>query len=136
MNEDDFNEAYKIMIGLVPSLSTVNEEQVKMFSFIASDFVSKSRFKGDRYYRALALYSLHLMFLDGALKGEDEDIESYSRRVASFSLTGEFSQTFASVNDNGADDIRSTPWGRMFRALLIKSGGGFALMTAPRRCGL
>ncbi|WP_236528161.1 DUF4054 domain-containing protein, partial [Escherichia coli] len=83
-------------------------------------FVSPSRF-GDSYYKALALYTLHLMVLDGAMKQDGDSVESYSQRVSSFSLTGEFSQTFDRVSsDSTGKEIRQTPWGKMYEILLKK----------------
>lgn len=135
MNQDEeFEKAYKFMLTLVPALKRVDPDQVKAFIILASDFVCTSKF-GDKYHRALALYTLHSMFLDGALKEESEGIEEYSRRIASFSLTGEFSQTFAAISENAGNSITSTPWGKMYRTLLMKSGGGFGLIAGIRpRC--
>lgn len=65
---------------------------------MAKMFVCESKF-GDQYDKALALYTLHLMTLEGALKTEKDSVESYTQRVASFSLSGEFSQTFQSTTE-------------------------------------
>lgn len=132
--EEEFEKAYQFMIALVPALKRVDKDQIMAFVLLASDFVCKSKF-GDRYHRALALYTLHSMFLDGALKEESEGIEEYSRRIASFTLTGEFSQTFAAVSEGASNLITSTPWGKQYRTLLMKCGGGFGLIAGIRpRC--
>lgn len=132
--EEEFEKAYQFMIALAPALKRVDKDQIMAFVLLASDFVCKSRF-GEKYHRALALYTLHCMFLDGALKEESEGIEEYSRRIASFTLTGEFSQTFAAVSENADNSITSTPWGKQYRVLLMKCGGGFGLIAGIRpRC--
>lgn len=135
MNEEiEHEKTYKYMLVIVPALKRVDKDQVMGFILLASDFVCKEKF-GDRYHRALALYTLHCMFLDGALKEESESIDEYSRRIASFSLTGEFSQTFAAISENAGNSISSTPWGKMYRTLLMKCGGGFGLIAGIRpRC--
>ena len=118
---------------LAPPMKAVNVEIIAAWIDLASEFVSPSRF-GDAYYKALALYTLHLMALDGAMKQEGENVESYSRRVASFSLTGEFSQTFDRVSaDSSGKTIRQTPWGKMYELLLKKKGGGFGLISGLRK---
>lgn len=118
---------------LAPPMKAVNVEIIAAWIDLASEFVSPSRF-GDAYYKALALYTLHLMALDGAMKQEGESVESYSRRVASFSLTGEFSQTFDRVSaDSSGKTIRQTPWGKMYEILLKKKGGGFGLIVGLHR---
>lgn len=117
---------------LAPPIKEVDVEVVVAWVGLACEFVSPSRF-GKSYYKALALYSLHLMTLDGAMKQEGESMESYSRRTASFSLTGEFSQTFDRVSsDNSGKAIRQTPWGKMYELLLKKKGGGFGIITGLR----
>ena len=82
--------------------------------------------------------TMHLMFLDGAMKQEGESVESYSQRVASFTLTGEFSQTFDRVSSASDNEMLSTPWGKMYWRMLKMRGGGFGLMTAGglHRCGM
>ena len=118
---------------LAPPMKAVDVEVIVAWVDLASEFVSPSRF-GDAYYKALALYTLHLMALDGAMKQEGESVESYSRRVASFSLTGEFSQTFDRVSaDSSGKTIRQTPWGKMYELLLKKKGGGFGLISGLRK---
>lgn len=124
-------QIYKI----APAFKKVDPELIQAWIELAKDFVCEKHFK-DKYYRAVALYTLHLMTLDGAMKQENESVESYSRRVASFSLTGEFSQTFSKVSDDTSGNaLRQTPWGKMYEVLNKKKGGGFGLTTAlNRRC--
>ncbi|WP_279025571.1 DUF4054 domain-containing protein [Gibbsiella quercinecans] len=132
MNEQAIEQAYAYMTTLAPALKRVNKDQVIGFLTLATAFVCEHRF-GSKYYMALALYTMHCMFLDGALKEESEGIEEYSRRVSSFSLTGEFSQTFAAISTSDTNQLTSTPWGKMYRTLLMKSGGGFGLIAGLRR---
>lgn len=121
------------ILRLAPPMQGVDANLLSAWIELASDFVCEHRFK-DKYPRALALYTLHLMTLDGAMKQEGESVESYSRRVASFSLSGEFSQTLDRVsNDNSGKAIRSTPWGKMYEVLNRKHGGGFGLVSGWRR---
>lgn len=130
MDESIKNEVIKIMIGLVPGLAKVDEAVFDAWVPMAEMFVCKSRF-GDKYAQALALYTLHLMFLDGAFK-QTTDLSEYSRRIASFALTGEFSQTFSTINNESAS-IAQTPWGKMYQILLKKKGGGFGLISGIKR---
>lgn len=118
---------------LAPAFRKVDPELLSAWVELAQDFVCKNHF-GDKYDRAVALYTLHLMTLDGAMKQENETVESYSRRVASFSLNGEFTQTFAKVSDdNSGNTLRQTPWGKMYEVLNKKKGGGFGLISGLRR---
>lgn len=129
MNDDILNQIYK----LAPPMAKVNPEIIEAWIELAVEFVCKKRFK-DSYVKAVALYTLHLMTLDGAMKQENESVESYSRRVASFSLTGEFSQTFDRVSaSNSGDQLMQTPWGKMYDTLSRRRGGRFSLMTGLRR---
>lgn len=126
---DILEQIYK----LAPAFRKVDPELLSAWVELAQDFVCKNHF-GDKYDRAVALYTLHLMTLDGAMKQENETVESYSRRVASFSLTGEFTQTFAKVSDdNSGNALRQTPWGKMYEILNKKKGGGFGLISGLRR---
>lgn len=132
MTEQDKQEAIEIMRKLVKSLASFEDETLDVWVETAAMFVCSDKF-GENFSRALALYTLHLMFLDGAFK-ETTDIEEYSRRVASFSLSGEFSQTFATTTaDTSGNSLRGTPWGKMYEMLNKKMGGGFGLITAPRK---
>lgn len=129
MNQDVINQIVK----LAPPFAEVDPALLQAWIELAEEFVCKKRFK-DSYTKAVALYTLHLMTLDGAMKQEGESVESYSQRVASFSLTGEFSQTFDRVSsDSSGKEIRQTPWGKMYEALNRKRGGGFGLVTGLRR---
>lgn len=120
------------MRKLVPALRKIPDETLFAWVEMADMFVCKKTFKDD-YIKALALYTLHLAFLDGALKGENEALDSYSRRVTSFSLTGEFSQTFGEVTKNQSGNVMlSTPWGKMFEQLKARRRGRFALLTGLR----
>lgn len=121
------------IVKLAPPMRDVSPAIVYAWIELAQDFVCQKRF-GERYERALALYTLHLMALDGAMKQEGDSVESYSRRVASFALSGEFSQTFDRVsNDTSGNQLRQTPWGKMYEALNRKKGGGFGLISGIRR---
>lgn len=129
MNDDILTQIYK----LAPPMAKVNPEIIEAWIELAVEFVCKKRFK-DSYVKAVALYTLHLMTLDGAMKQENESVESYSRRVASFSLTGEFSQTFDRVSaNNSGGQLMQTPWGKMYDTLSRRRGGRFGLMTGLRR---
>lgn len=129
MNQDVIDQIVK----LAPPFAGVDPALLQAWIDLAEEFVCKKRFKGS-YTKAVALYTLHLMTLDGAMKQEGESVESYSQRVASFSLTGEFSQTFDRVSsDSSGKEIRQTPWGKMYEALNRKRGGGFGLVTGLRR---
>ena len=129
MNQDVIDQIVK----LAPPFAEVDPALLQAWIELAEEFVCKKRFK-DSYTKAVALYTLHLMTLDGAMKQEGESVESYSQRVASFSLTGEFSQTFDRVSsDSSGKEIRQTPWGKMYEALNRKRGGGFGLVTGLRR---
>lgn len=130
MDEQLKQEVITIMKGLVGGLKNVDPGVFDAWIPLAEMFVCKDRF-GDKYAQALALYTLHLMFLDGAFK-QGTDLASYSRRVASFSLSGEFSQTFATINAE-TSSIRQTPWGKMYEILLKKKGGGFGIITGLHR---
>lgn len=126
---DILEQIYK----LAPAFRKVDPELLSAWVELAQDFVCKNHF-GDKYDRAVALYTLHIMTLDGAMKQENETVESYSRRVASFSLNGEFTQTFAKVSDdNSGNTLRQTPWGKMYEILNKKKGGGFGLISGLRR---
>ena len=121
------------IIKLAPPMKQVDPELLVAWIELAESFVCEKRFKTD-YNKALALYTLHLMTLDGAMKQDGESVESYSRRVASFSLSGEFSQTFDRVSaDSSGKEIRQTPWGKMYEVLNRKKGGGFGLVSGLRR---
>lgn len=121
------------IVKLAPPMRDVSPALIYSWIEIAEEFVCEKRF-GSKYEKALALYTLHIMTLDGAMKQEGDSVDSYSRRLASFSLSGEFSQTFDRVSDNGNDkSIRKTPWGKMYDTLNRKRGGGFGLVSGLRR---
>lgn len=133
---DEFYTDAEIMqqiVKLAPPMQQVDPDLIVAWIELAKEFVCKKRFKNS-YHKAVALYTLHLMTLDGAMKQEGESVESYSRRVASFTLTGEFSQTFDRISsDTSGKQIRQTPWGKMYEVLNRKHGGGFGLVTGLRR---
>lgn len=134
MNEDQI-KALEFMRQLAPALKKVDEDVFIAWMVLAESFVCKNKF-GNDYYKALALYTMHLMFLDGAMKGENESLENYSRRVTSFSLSGEFSTGYGSVTQNtDGRQITQTPWGKMFDVLNKKKGGGFGLISGIRARG-
>ncbi|VUE36039.1 virion structural protein [Escherichia phage vB_Eco_SLUR29] len=126
-------EIVQQIVKLAPPMQQVDPDLIVAWIELAKEFVCKKRFKNS-YPKAVALYTLHLMTLDGAMKQEGESVESYSRRVASFALTGEFSQTFDRISsDTSGKQIRQTPWGKMYEVLNRKHGGGFGLVTGLRR---
>ncbi len=126
-------EIVQQIVKLAPPMRQVDPDLIVAWIELAKEFVCKKRFKNS-YPKAVALYTLHLMTLDGAMKQEGESVESYSRRVASFTLTGEFSQTFDRISsDTSGKQIRQTPWGKMYEVLNRKHGGGFGLVTGLRR---
>lgn len=126
-------EIFQQIVKLAPPMQQVDPDLIVAWIELAKEFVCKKRFKNS-YPKAVALYTLHLMTLDGAMKQEGESVESYSRRVASFTLTGEFSQTFERISsDTSGKQIRQTPWGKMYEVLNRKHGGGFGLVTGLRR---
>lgn len=126
-------EIVQQIVKLAPPMQQVDPDLIVAWIELAKEFVCKKRFKNS-YPKAVALYTLHLMSLDGAMKQEGESVESYSRRVASFTLTGEFSQTFDRISsDTSGKQIRQTPWGKMYEVLNRKHGGGFGLVTGLRR---
>ncbi|QHB42979.1 putative head-tail adaptor [Escherichia phage vB_EcoS_XY3] len=126
-------EIVQQIVKLAPPMQQVDPDLIVAWIEIAKEFVCKKRFKNS-YPKSVALYTLHLMTLDGAMKQEGESVESYSRRVASFTLTGEFSQTFDRISsDTSGKQIRQTPWGKMYEVLNRKHGGGFGLVTGLRR---
>lgn len=126
-------EIFQQIVKLAPPMQQVDPDLIVAWIELAKEFVCKKRFKNS-YPKAVALYTLHLMTLDGAMKQEGESVESYSRRVASFTLTGEFSQTFDRISsDTSGKQIRQTPWGKMYEVLNRKHGGGFGLVTGLRR---
>ena len=127
------DEIMQQIVKLAPPMQQVDPDLIVAWIELAKEFVCKKRFKNS-YPKAVALYTLHLMTLDGAMKQEGESVESYSRRVASFTLTGEFSQTFDRISsDTSGKQIRQTPWGKMYEVLNRKHGGGFGLVTGLRR---
>lgn len=129
MNNDIIDQIYRI----APPMKKVDPLILEAWIELASEFVCKKRFK-DSYSKAVALYAMHLMTLDGAMKQEGEGVDSYSKRVSSFSLNGEFSQTFDRVSsDNSGDSLMQTPWGKMYSALSRRRGGRFGIITGLRR---
>lgn len=132
MDEDQMLTA-EIMRALAPALKQVDDVTLIVWMMLADSFVCRKKF-GKDYHKALALYTMHLMFLDGAMKTEGESLANYSRRVASYSLSGEFSTTYAAVTQNtDGRMITQTPWGKMFDILNKKKGGGFGLISGARR---
>lgn len=129
-------EIFEQIVKLAPPFARVDPDLLTMWIELAQEFVSQKRF-GKSYTKAVALYTLHLMTLDGAMKQENESISTYSYRIASYSMDGEFSQSFDRVCESDSEnDLLHTPWGKMYQKLRRMKGGGFALMTgARRRCG-
>lgn len=134
MNEDQLAAA-DFMRSLAPALKAVDDTTLIAWMTLAEMFVCRSKFKAD-YPKALALYTMHLMFLDGAMKKEGESLENYSRRLTSYSLSGEFSMSYGAVASNtDGRAISQTPWGKMFDVLNKKKGGGFGLLSGIRGGG-
>lgn len=124
------DEVIDQIIRLAPPMAGVSRDLISAWIEMAELFVCKDRF-GDDYSKALALYTLHLMTLDGMVRQENETIGSYTQRVSSFSLSGEFSKTYAYTNNSGGG-LSATPFGSLYRMLLRKKGGGFGLISAAR----
>ena len=116
------------MRSLVPALKAVDDEAINVWIDLARLYVCESKFGADKD-KAVGLYALHLMIADGAFKGENVSMEAYSRRMASHSLSGEFSITY-DTKSAASGDLSSSQFGRMYKALLRKKGGGFGLITS------
>lgn len=116
------------MHSLVPALKAVDDEAINVWIDLARLYVCESKFGADKD-KAVGLYALHLMIADGAFKGENASMEAYSRRMASHSLSGEFSITY-DTQSAASGDLSSSQFGRMYKALLRKKGGGFGLITS------
>ena len=121
------------MRSLVPALKAVDDEAINVWIDLARLYVCESKFGADKD-KAVGLYALHLMIADGAFKGENVSMEAYSRRMASHSLSGEFSITY-DTQSAASGDLSSSQFGRMYKALLRKKGGGFGLITSAGRGG-
>ncbi|QLF85361.1 hypothetical protein STSR3_77 [Salmonella virus STSR3] len=63
------NEIMEQIYKLAPAFKKVDPALLEAWIELAEDFVCRDRF-GDKYNRAVALYTLHLMTLDGAMKSE------------------------------------------------------------------
>ena len=116
------------MRSLVPALKAVGDESINVWIDLARLYVCESKFGADKD-KAVGLYALHLMIADGAFKGENVSMEAYSRRMASHSLSGEFSITY-DTQSAASGDLSSSQFGRMYKTLLRKKGGGFGLITS------
>lgn len=129
MNE----QALAFMKSLVPALKNIPDETLDVWLELAKPYICTSKF-GDDAYKALSLYTLHIAFLDGALK-QNESLDDYGKKVASYSLSGEFSISYESTSQTQSS-LTATPWGRLYWNLLRKKGGGFGLITSAwRECG-
>lgn len=126
------DEAVERIKKIAPPMKKVDPDLLVAWVEMAEIFVCEDKF-GTLYPKALALYALHIMTLEGAMKQEGETVDSYSRRLMSFSLSGEFSQTYGAVSsDTAGKSINRTPWGKMYMTLLRMKGGGFGLITSGR----
>lgn len=133
MTPEQVTEVKAKMRALAPALVNVDDSLLEIFIEFAEPFVCESRF-GDKYIQAMTLYTMHIMFLDGAMKTDAKSVEDYSQRVKSFSLSGEFSQTFGEISaTTETRSILRTPWGKMYDLLNKKKGGGFGLITGLNR---
>ncbi|ATI17094.1 hypothetical protein [Escherichia phage IMM-001] len=129
MNE----QALAFMRSLVPALRNVPDETLDAWLELAKLYICASKF-GDDAYKALALYTLHIAFLDGALK-QNGSLDDYGKKIASYSLSGEYSIRHESTSQTQSS-MTATPWGRLYWNLLRKKGGGFGFITsAGRGCG-
>lgn len=128
------NDIQSEIIALAPPFKDVDPTVISAWVEMAKIFVCESRF-GASYNKAVALYALHLMTMDGVMRQEGESVSSYSQRVSSFSLTGEFSKTYSYTNGASSGDLSSTPFGSMYALLNRMKGGGWGLMTAGGRGG-
>lgn len=124
MNE----QVIAFMRSLVPALSVVPDERIDVWVDLARLYVCESKFGSDSD-RAVGLYALHLMLYDGAFKAAGESLDSYGKRMASYSLSGEFSISY-DTQSAASGDLSSSQFGRMYRSLLRKKGGGFGLITS------
>ncbi|QBQ80857.1 hypothetical protein MM01_00022 [Escherichia phage vB_EcoS_MM01] len=124
MNE----QVIAFMRSLVPALSAVPDETIDVWVDLARLYVCESKFGIDSD-RAVGLYALHLMLSDGAFKASGESLDSYGKRMASYSLSGEFSISY-DTQSAASGDLSSSQFGRMYKALLRKKGGGFGLITS------
>ena len=116
------------MRSLVPALKAVDDESINVWIDLARLYVCESKFGADKD-KAMGLYALHLMLADGAFKGQNVSLEAYGRRMASHSLSGEFSITY-DTQSAASSDLSSSQFGRMYKALLRKKGGGFGFITS------
>lgn len=128
MNDQVINQIRR----LAPPTNGVNDDTLQAWIEIAEEFVCHKAY-GERYVKALALYTLHIMTLDGALKTENDGVEEMSRRVAAFSIQGEISERYERVSDGDGTFLGQTPWGKMLQVMRKKKGMGFALLTGARR---
>lgn len=124
MNE----QVIAFMRSLVPALSAVPDETIDVWVDLARLYVCESKFGSDSD-RAVGLYALHLMLSDGAFKAAGESLDSYGKRMAGYSLSGEFSISY-DTQSAASGDLSSSQFGRMYKALLRKKGGGFGLITS------
>lgn len=124
MNE----QVIAFMRSLVPALSVAPDDAIDVWVDLARLYVCESKFGIDSD-RAVGLYALHLMLSDGAFKASGESLDSYGKRMASYSLSGEFSISY-DTQSAASGDLSSSQFGRMYKALLRKKGGGFGLITS------
>lgn len=130
MNDDIIDQ----IIRLAPPMSGVSRDLISAWVEMAEMLICSDRFGAD-YNKAVALFTLHLMTLDGMVRQEGETLGSYSQRVTSFSLSGEFSKSYAYSNTSGTGSVlSSTPFGNLYKMLLRKKGGGFGLISVARGC--
>lgn len=127
-----YQEAIRKIRELAPPTRGVNDETLTAWILLSDEFVCEKKY-GASYIMALALYTLHNMTLDGALKTENDGIEEMSRRVKSFSISGEISETYDRVSSGDGSFLSQTPWGKMLQTLRRKKGIGFALLTGAKR---
>lgn len=131
----NYTEVMEKMRVLVPVMKKVDDETLTAWIMLAESLICCERF-GKNLSQALALYTLHIMFQQGAFK-QTNKLEDYGRKVAQYALTGEYQITYKHDESmNTSQGYDATPWGKMFKILNRKHGGGFGLVGGlHRNCG-
>lgn len=124
-------EIYDVLVSLASPYKKIDKDLIIPWIQVSMSLVCERTF-GKDYNRAVALYTLHCLSRSGAFLQPNESVTGYTQRIQSFSLSGEFSQTFATVASSGTKEIKSTSWGLLYWSLKRKKGGGFGLITTGR----
>ncbi|QJT70537.1 UNVERIFIED_ASMBLY: hypothetical protein SD1_08 [Shigella phage 2019SD1] len=64
------------IVKLAPPMKQIDPDLMEAWIDLAKEFVCKKRFK-ESYPKAVALYTLHLMTLDGAMKQEGKAVDEF-----------------------------------------------------------